>query len=150
MHPIETILNTTMSELKEMVDVNTIVGDPFVTPGGCTVIPISKVSFGFVSGGGEYGESINAKGQASNAQGNGFPFAGGTASGISITPVAFMTADQNCVKLLTTCQRNVVDKVLETVPQMMQEVKDMLCSQEGKKNAKQQQAKETFQMPQNN
>ena len=52
MHPIETILNTTMSELKEMVDVNTIVGDPFVTPGGCTVIPISKVSFGFVSGGG--------------------------------------------------------------------------------------------------
>lgn len=66
------------------------------------------------------------------------------------TAVAFMTADQNCVKLLTTCQRSVVDKVLETVPQMMQEVKDMLCSQEGKKNAKQQQAKEAFQMPQNN
>ena len=54
MHPIENILQTTMSELKQMVDVNTIVGNPFVTPSGCTIIPISKVSLGFVTGGGEY------------------------------------------------------------------------------------------------
>ncbi len=138
MHPIETILNTTMSELKEMVDVNTIVGDPFVTPNGCTVIPISKVSFGFVSGGGEYGESINCKGQAQNAQGNGFPFAGGTASGISITPVAFMTADQDSVKLLTTCHRSVLDKVLDNVPQILSELKDIISGREGNNIGKQQ------------
>ena len=53
MHPIENILKTTMSELKEMVDVNTIVGAPFIAPDGATIIPISKLSFGFVSGGGE-------------------------------------------------------------------------------------------------
>ena len=56
MHPIENVLSITMSELNKMVDVNTIVGNPFVTPDGCTIIPISKVSFGFVTGGGEYGE----------------------------------------------------------------------------------------------
>ena len=139
MHPIETILNTTMSELKEMVDVNTIVGDPFVTPNGCTVIPISKVSFGFVTGGGEYGESINCKGQAQNAQGNGFPFAGGTASGISITPVAFMTADQDSVKLLSTCHRSVLDKVLENMPQVLNEIKDMISGREGNNSGQQEQ-----------
>ncbi|MBQ9941698.1 MAG: GerW family sporulation protein [Christensenellaceae bacterium] len=126
MHPIESILSTTMCELKQMVDVNTIVGDPFVTPGGSTVIPISKVSFGFVSGGGEYGQSVHGKGGAESVKDNGFPFAGGTASGISITPVAFMTADADCVKLISTCQRSALDKVLECIPQMMGEVKEML------------------------
>ena len=53
MNPIETVLKTTMGELKEMVDVNTVVGEPFVTPDGSTIIPISKVCFGFVTGGGE-------------------------------------------------------------------------------------------------
>ena len=53
-HPIEGIMNTTMENIREMVDVNTVIGDAVTTPDGSTVIPISKVSFGFVAGGGEY------------------------------------------------------------------------------------------------
>ena len=56
MHPIENILNITMSELQNMADVNTIVGKPFVTPEGQTIVPISKLSFGFVSGGSEFSD----------------------------------------------------------------------------------------------
>ena len=87
MHPIEHVLNTTMSELGKMVDVNTIVGNPFVTPDGCTIIPISKVSFGFVTGGGEYGEGMKAPIETRH------PFAGGTAlSLIHILLRAFLCA----------------------------------------------------------
>ena len=62
MHPIENIMQTAMSEIKEMVDVNTIVGDPVISTDGATIIPITRVSFGFVAGGGEYGEAVKARG----------------------------------------------------------------------------------------
>ncbi len=119
MHPIEHVLNTTMSELGKMVDVNTIVGNPFVTPDGCTIIPISKVSFGFVTGGGEYGEGMKAPIETR------YPFAGGTASGVTITPVAFMVEKQDQIKLLTATERDIVDKILESIPQMASEVRKM-------------------------
>ena len=54
-HPIESIMTTTMESIRDMVDVNTVVGEAIVTADGATVIPVSKVSFGFVAGGGEYG-----------------------------------------------------------------------------------------------
>ena len=119
MHPIEHVLNTTLSELGKMVDVNTIVGNPFVTPDGCTIIPISKVSFGFVTGGGEYGEGMKAPIETR------YPFAGGTASGVTITPVAFMVEKQDQIKLLTATERDIVDKILESIPQMASEVRKM-------------------------
>ena len=119
MHPIEHVLNTTMSELGKMVDVNTIVGNPFVTPDGCTIIPISKVSFGFVTGGGEYGEGVKAPIETR------YPISGGTASGVTITPVAFMVEKQNQIKLLTATERDIVDKILESIPQMASEVRKM-------------------------
>lgn len=133
MHPIESILETTMTELKHMVDVNTIVGDAFVTPTGCTIIPISKVSFGFVTGGGQYG-TPNQKMEQPEC--NGFPFAGGSASGITIAPVAFMVAEQDSVKLLAVNHRNAVDKLMENIPQMIGQVKQMVeqyaCGAEAK------------------
>ena len=89
MHPIENILNITMSELKEMADVDTIVGKPFVTPNGQTIVPISKISFGFVSGGGEYHASAKAEKEVAAKE---YPFAGGSSAGISISPVAFMVS----------------------------------------------------------
>lgn len=125
MNHIENILETTMTQLKQMVDVNTIVGDPFVTPGGMTVIPISKVSFGFVSGGGEYTT-------ADEDAGENFPFAGGSASGISIMPVAFMAADANGVKLLTANHRNALDKLMENAPCILTELGKMINDVAGK------------------
>ena len=71
-HPIQSLMGTSMESIREMVDVNTVVGDPVQTQDGSTVIPISKVSFGFVAGGGEYSGGMAAPGP------DGLPFAGGT------------------------------------------------------------------------
>ena len=117
MNPIETVLKTTMGELKEMVDVNTVVGEPFVTPDGSTIIPISKVCFGFVTGGGEY--SCGKQPEIEK------PFAGGSASGVGITPVAFMVANKDGCKLLCMAHRGTLDKVLEHTPAVLCELKNM-------------------------
>jgi len=122
MHPIENILKSTMSELKEMIDVNTIVGSPFVSPNGETIIPISKVSFGFVSGGAQYGE-----GRKKQEEETEFPFGGGSASGVTIAPVAFMVANNESLKVLTVSHRNALDKLMENAPQIMKELKGIIA-----------------------
>ena len=122
MHPIENILKSTMSELKEMIDVNTIVGTPFVSPNGDTIIPISKVSFGFVSGGAQYGNA--QKRQDDEGE---FPFGGGSASGVTIAPVAFMVANDAALKVLTVSHRNALDKLMENAPQLMRELRDIVA-----------------------
>ena len=119
MHPIENILKSTMTELREMIDVNTIVGSPFVSPNGCTIIPISKVSFGFVTGGAQYG-------RARTEEEERYPFGGGATSGVTIAPVAFMVADDDAVKVLTVSERNALDKLMENAPQLIREVKDIV------------------------
>jgi len=129
MHPIENILQTTMTEIKQMIDVNTIVGQAVVTPNGCTIIPISKVSFGFVSGGGEYGNASNTNSKKSEEiefNLNSYPFAGGGAAGISIIPVAFLVAEEDSVKVLTASNKNAFDKLIETAPQIIAEIKHMV------------------------
>src|SRR5690554_1244018 len=96
-HPIEGLMKTAMESIKEMVDVNTIVGDAVQAPDGTVIIPISRVSFGFASGGGEYNqyhckERNNSSSSEEYDEGNAdkFPFAGGSGAGVSINPVAFM------------------------------------------------------------
>ncbi|MDK2919105.1 MAG: hypothetical protein PWQ37_1838 [Candidatus Petromonas sp.] len=101
-HPIEALMKTTMESLKDMVDVNTIVGDAVETPDGTTIIPISRVSFGFASGGGEYKEK--SSGSEEYEDGQKFPFAGGTGAGVSVQPVAFMIVGKNNMKLLSVDQ----------------------------------------------
>ena len=113
MHPIENIMQTAMTEIKQMVDVNTIVGDPVISTDGSTIIPISRVSFGFVSGGGEYGQSNE----------NTFPFAGGAASGVSITPIAFLVVEDKSVKLLSVHGKNPIDHLIQSMPQLINEIK---------------------------
>ncbi len=100
-HPIEALMKTTMESLKDMVDVNTIVGDPVETADGTTIIPISRVSFGFASGGGEYKEKQNEESQEDESK---FPFAGGTGAGVSVQPVAFMIVGKQNTKLLPVDQ----------------------------------------------
>lgn len=122
MHPIENIMQTAMAEIKEMVDVNTIVGDPVTAADGSTIIPISKVSFGFLSGGGEYGQSTEE---------NSFPFAGGASSGVSITPVGFLVADEKNIQLMSIHGRNPVDHLIHSLPQLINEIKEACtCMQE--------------------
>lgn len=119
MHPIENIMQTAMSEIKEMVDVNTVVGDPVISTDGATIIPISKVSFGFVAGGGEYGEAKdNAEDESK------YPFSGGAGSGVCITPVGFLVVSDGDVQLLPVTGRHLIDQIVETVPHVISEIKD--------------------------
>lgn len=124
-HPIQNLMSTTMENIKDMVDVNTVVGDPVQTSDGMTIIPISRVSFGFVAGGGEY--SVDEK--QTRASGNNaeeLPFAGGSGAGVSVQPMGFLVVGQGQVKMLPTNYSTPVDRVMELLPQVLGEVKNVL------------------------
>ena len=115
-HPIGDLMSTTMQKIREMVDVNTIVGQP-IQAGEVTIIPVSKVSFGFASGGSDF-TSKNQKPEADNA------FGGGSGAGVNISPVAFLIVKGDTVKLLPVAPPagNTVDRVVERVPEMFDKV----------------------------
>ena len=98
-HPIESLMKTAMENLKEMVDVNKIVGDAVETPDGSVIIPISRVSFGFAAGGTEFEHQAEGNGRNSPAP-TGLPFGGGSGGGVMVQPVAFLVAGQGQVRLL--------------------------------------------------
>lgn len=122
-HPIEHIMSTTMENIRDMVDVNTVIGEPVNTQDGSTVIPISRVSFGFVAGGGEYRCSLLPK---SPENGERMPFAGGTGAGVTIQPMGFLVTNQNSVRLLPAQPYAPADRIIELAPQLMCELKNFL------------------------
>ena len=111
-HPIGDLMSTTMQKIREMVDVNTIIGTPIRTEDGITLIPVSKLSFGFASGGSDF-MTKNQKPEADNA------FGGGSGAGVNISPVAFLIVKGDTVKLLPVAPPagNTVDRVVELVPE---------------------------------
>lgn len=114
-----------MESLKDMVDVNTIVGDPVETPDGTVIIPISKVSFGFASGGGEYNIKISDQEDDADAS-DKFPFAGGTGAGVSVQPVAFMVGGNGEMKLLPVDQNaTMLDNVMNFMPKLLDKIQAM-------------------------
>ena len=112
-HPIQSLMGTSMESIREMVDVNTVVGDPVKTQDGSTVIPISKVSFGFVAGGGEYSGGVAAPGL------DGLPFAGGAGAGVSVQPVGFLVCSANGVRLLSASCASPMERLVELLPQAL-------------------------------
>ena len=109
---LNSIMSTAMDKVREMVDTNTIVGQPITTPDGVTLIPISKVSFGFGGGGGDYGK--NAK--------DGF--GGGSAAGVKIDPVAFLVVKDGSVRVMPVAvpPASTMERVVEMVPEIMDKV----------------------------
>ena len=116
-HPISDLMSTTMQKIREMVDVNTIVGTPIHTTDGVTLIPVSKLSFGFASGGSDF-STKNQKPESDNA------FGGGSGAGVNISPVAFLIVKGDTVKMLPVASPagNTVDRVVELVPEMFDKV----------------------------
>ena len=130
-HPIENIMKTTMENIKEMIDVNTIVGDAVQTADGSVIIPISKVSFGFVAGGGEYKEKSKDQRQGKNnsdgdSAPSSMPFAGGTGAGVSVNPIAFLVVGEGKIRLLPVQFSSPTDRIVELVPQLLEEIKSMI------------------------
>ena len=124
-HPIEHIMSTTMENIRDMVDVNTVIGEPITTQDGSTVIPVSRVSFGFVAGGGEYR-------CASADPCERLPFAGGTGAGVTIQPMGFLVTNENSVRLLPAQSYAPADRIIELAPQLMCELRSFLRSKNEK------------------
>ncbi len=104
-HPIEGLMTTTMNNLKEMIDVNTIVGDPVQSPDGLIIIPISKVSFGFAAGGTEFNFVTHKKNVDEQNMGK-LPFGGGSGAGVSLQPVGFIVVGNDQIKLMPVDEGN--------------------------------------------
>jgi sporulation protein YtfJ len=109
------LMHAVMGNLQQMVDVNTIVGESVESKDGTVILPISKVSFGFVAGGGEYSVS-NKKDEME------LPFAGGSGAGVSLQPVAFMVVGQDNVRLLSVNQNSLYDRIIDSVPVLFDKV----------------------------
>lgn len=140
-HPIENLMKSTMESIKDMIDVNTIVGDPVKSLDGTTIIPISKVCFGFASGGSEFN---NIKTDDSS---NKYPFGGGSGAGVTVKPVAFLVVKNDSIRLLSVDQQNTYDKIVDTVPQVIDIIKGMFkdkCSKDTESKNKESEEKEKY------
>lgn len=133
-HPIQGLMQTAMENLKEMVDVNTIVGDPVETQDGSTVIlPISKVSFGFVAGGTDYGGK-NKSDQSNSNRGidENVSFGGGSGGGVSITPIAFLVVNASTIRLVPLdSSTHLYDRILDLAPQVVDKIQEMVTQMKG-------------------
>lgn len=131
-HPIEGLMKTSMQNIKEMVDVNTILGDPVETPDGNVIIPISRVTFGFAAGGSQFESQKKGKekdkGNQEGGNGEQLPFGGGSGAGITINPVAFLVVGNEQTKLLPVESNVLVDRILDSAPKLLDKVQEMIGS----------------------
>ena len=113
---ISAVMTATMSKIKEMVDTNTVVGEPITTPDGVTVIPVSRVSFGFGAGGGDYGKTDTAH------------FGGGAGAGVKVDPVAFLVVKDGLTRVMPVAipAAATVDRVLDLVPEVLDRVQNFV------------------------
>lgn len=113
-HPIGNLMNITMEKIKEMIDVNTIIGEPITSPDGTLIIPVSKVSYGFAAG----GSDLPTKKENKDC------FGGGSGAGVTIQPVAFLTVYQGDVRLISVdSEEGTADKLVNMIPDVLKKVK---------------------------
>lgn len=119
-HPIEGLMVTAMENIKQMVDVNTVVGDAVEANDGTVIIPLSQVAFGFAAGGGEY-EATGGNGGSGN-----MPFAGGSGGGVSLKPIGFLVVRPNDVRLLSVRGNQLAERVVDLAPQILDRIEALL------------------------
>jgi len=132
-HPINGLMQTAMENIKDMVDVNTIVGEPVQTPDGSVILPISKVGFGFAAGGSEFnamdetsGGGHRANGQDGHNASVALPFGGGSGGGVSITPIAFLVVGVQGVKVVPLdTQTHILERLIDAAPEWVDKLKNV-------------------------
>lgn len=116
------MLDNTIQKIRELVDVNSVIGEPITTPDGVTIIPVSKVSVGFGGGGSDFVKNENA-------------FGGGVGGGVKVTPVCFLIVKDGNVRMMPVAQpaNTTADRIVEMVPDTLDKLTAYLDS---KKEAK--------------
>lgn len=129
-HPIQGLMTTAMENLKEMIDVNTIIGDPVETPDGSVILTVSKVGFGFAAGGSEFMvDSGGSQGQGGgqNQDKSKLPFGGGSGGGVSITPIAFLIVNSKEVKMVHLDENtHLYERILDLAPQAVDKIQQII------------------------
>lgn len=131
-HQIEGLMNTAMNNLKDMVDVNTVIGKTIELENGTAIIPVSKVCFGFAAGGSEF---TSAALEESKKQGideehkYSLPFGGGSGAGVNIQPVGFLIVTENSAKMLPVDHCSAIDKLLDYVPDVLEKISEIWGSE---------------------
>ncbi len=127
-HPLSEMMTNTMSKIKDMIDVNTVVGDPITTAGGVTIIPVTKVSIGYGSGGSDFA----SKHVAANRDN---PFGGGAGAGIKITPIAFLVIRGENVRMLPVAEpaSTSMDRLVEMLPDLIDKGENYLAQKRAAK-----------------
>lgn len=121
---VENVLGSAIDGIKKMIDVNTVIGDPVKISDNTTIIPVSKVSIGFVSGGSTFGKQL--------ANEN---FGGGAGGGVKVTPIAFLTVTDDNVRLVSVSDSpDSTDKIFTKIPELIDQISGLIAK---KKDANQ-------------
>lgn len=136
-HPIEALMEIAMNNIQDMVDVNTIIGAPIDINENISIIPISKVSFGFVAGGSEFGEETieeyNKKDKDEEITYKN-PFGGGSGAGVNITPVSFLVINNGNIKLMPVEYCSTIDKLVDYIPEIIEKTEKYMENRNKEKN----------------
>lgn len=134
MHPVGEVVQLTMDKLREMVDVNTVIGDPIRTPEGITVIPVSKVSIGLVSGGSDLKQKNPPAAGTQPSTGYG----GASSAGVNILPLAFLIINGDSVRLLPVeaSSNGPLDKAIDLLPEVLSKISGLLDQRKAEKEEK--------------
>ena len=123
-HPIQGLMNVTMDKIRQMADSNTIIGKPIKTDDGTTILPVSRISFGFASAGTDF-DGKNAA--------NKDLFGGGSGAGVNLQPVAFLVVKDGCVRTIQLSDgSNTIDRALTMLPELVDKVSALLKKEEKK------------------
>lgn len=125
-HPLPDMLGISMEKIRSMIDVNTVIGDPITTPDGVTIIPVSKVSFGFAGGGSEFATK-NQPQTKDNA------FGGGSGAGVTITPISFLIVKEDSVRILPVAEpaSTSLDRLIELLPEAVDKLSQAIKQKKG-------------------
>lgn len=113
-HPINKIMEEALNKIKTIIDVDTVIGAPLKTMDGITIIPITKVSVGFIAGGGEYAQNVPPKKQKDD-----YAFAGGSSAGFNINPIGFLVGKENNLKFVGVDSKDSFEKIFQTCVELV-------------------------------
>ena len=136
-----------MQNIQDMVDVNTIIGAPIEVNNNITIIPISKVAFGFVAGGSEFnGETIEEYNRKEEEEEISYknPFGGGSGAGVNISPVSFLVINKGNIKLMPVEYCSTVDKIVDYIPEIINKANNFVNFNKKEQKEDKEKVKETI------